>query len=346
MKRRLASRLNASLLLDIRVITTRENLAKSICAFGIHAVVCSMLAEINHDRQIGIEIEVVVPIIGVGENRDVQRLIAEVLTNHGIQSFSRGYTHQPVPAGSKFAIEHDVSLRDESRYAGLRWSKIEAKTAPMTWDEIEQVLPPALDIIRYVGSRANYSCGLHVHHHLPEAEQRPEVVRNLQHLWWRFHPIMYALVAPSRKSNQYCRPPQIEDAKRFDRVYSYASLCRELQHVDRYHGLNFANLANRDRMTVEWRIYGGTTEWEKIKAWVLATQRWTEHAVKRSCHFKAETIANTQQGLNSLLMTTGLKPNSRIYRKVDKELRQVGRFLLKRWKHFNLPRDFKKKAVA
>ena len=305
-----------------------------------------MLAEINPGRQIGIEIEVVVPIIGIGENRDVQRLIAEVLTNHGIQSHSRGYTHQPVPAGSKFAIEHDVSLRDESRYAGLRWSKIEAKTSPMTWDEIEQVLPPALDIIKYVGARANYSCGLHVHHHLPEAEQRPEVVRNLQHLWWRFHPVMYALVAPSRKSNQYCRPPQIEDARRFDRVYLFASICRELQSVDRYHGLNLTNLAKQDRMTVEWRLHGGTTEWEKVKAWVLATQRWTEHAVKRSCHLKPEPVPNSQQGLNALLTTTGLKPNSRIYNKVDKELRQVGRLLLKRWKHFNLPQEIKPKAVA
>jgi len=346
MKRRLASRLSAFLLLDIRVSTTRENLTKSICASDIHAVVCSMQAGINHDRRIGIEIEVVVPIIGVGENRDVQRLIAEVLTNHGIQSFSRGYTHQPVPTGSKFAIEHDVSLRDESRYAGLRWSRIEAKTAPMTWNEVEQVLPPALDIIRYVGSRANYSCGLHVHHHLPEAEQRPEVVRNLQHLWWRFHPVIYALVAPSRKSSQYCRPPQIEDAKRFDRVYSYASLCRELQSVDRYHGLNLTNLAKQDRMTVEWRLHGGTTEWEKIKAWVLATQRWTEHAVKRSCHLKPEPVPNSQQGFNALLTTTGLKPNSRIYRKVEKDLRGVGRYLLRRWKHFNLPEEIKPKAVA
>jgi len=346
MKRRLASRLRALSRLDIRGITTRQNLTKSICAFGIRTVVCSMQASINHDRKIGIEIEVVVPIIGVGENRDVQRLIAEVLTNHGIQSHSRGYTHQPVPSGCKIAVEHDVSLRDESRYAGLRWSKIEAKTAPMTWGEIERILPPALDIIRYVGARANYSCGLHVHHHLPEADKHPEVVRNLQHLWWRFHQVMYGLVPPSRKMNQYCRPPQIENAKCFDKVKSYAALCRELNNMDRYHGLNFASLGNRDRMTVEWRMHSGTTDWEKIKTWVLATQRWTEHAVKRSCHFKAEPVANSQPALNSLLATTGLKPNSRIYRKVDKELRQVGRFLLKRWKHFNLPRDFKKKAVA
>ena len=29
------------------------------------------------------------------------------------------------------------------------------------------------------------------------------------------------------------------------------------------------------------------------------------------------------------------KPNSRIYPKVGKELRQVGKFLLRRWKQFN-----------
>jgi hypothetical protein len=177
-------------------------------------------------------------------------------------------------------------------------------------------------------------------------QQRPEVVRNLQHLWWRFHPVMYGVVPLSRKSNQYCRPPQQSDAKRFDKAKSYAALCRELNSVDRYQGLNLTNLANRDRMTAEWRIHSGTTDWAKIKAWVLATQRWTEHAVKRSCHFKAEPVSNTLAGLNALMTTTGLKPNSRIYMKVDKELRETGRFLLKRWKHFNSPRDFEKKAVA
>ncbi len=245
-----------------------------------------------------------------------------------------------------FAIEHDVSLRDESRYDGLRWSKIEAKTAPMTWEEIERVVPAALNIIIYVGSRCNSSTGLHVHHHLPEVEQHPQVVRNLQHLWWRFNQVMYGLVAPSRTANQYCRHPRWPEGNQFDKVSSYAALCRELNNIDRYQGLNLTNLADQNRMTVEWRIHGGTTDWTKIKAWVLATQRWIEHAVKRSCHYRPELVANTQAGLNSLLTTTGLKPNSRIYSKVDKELRQVGRFLLKRWKHFNPLRNCEKKDVA
>ncbi len=132
----------------------------------------------------------------------------------------------------------------------------------------------------------------------------------------------------------------------FDSTGSYEALCCKLNRVDRYAGLNVANLNYDHRMTVEWRIHGGTTDWEKIKAWVLATQRWTEHAIARSCHYKPQPIPNTLAGLNALLVTTGLKSNSRIYNKVQKELREVGRFLVRRWKHFNLPQDYKSKAAA
>lgn len=301
-----------------------------------------MEADINLTRKIGIEIEIVVPIIGRGESIDVQSLIAQVLTNQGMPAVARGYTQQDVPDGCLFTVEHDMSLRDESRYAGLRWSRIELKTAAVNWPEIERVLPPALEIIKYVGARVNVSCGLHVHHHLPEALERPTVVRNLQHFWWRFHEVLFGLVSPSRKTNQYCRPPTEDQATLFDKVRTYEDLCDELDGCSRYGGLNFVNLANRYRMTVEWRFHSGTTDWSKIRAWVLATQRWVEHAASRSCHHRAQPAANTRAGLNALLLSTGLKPNSRIYRKIDKELRGVGRFLLRRWKHFNQPEESKK----
>ncbi len=311
------------------------------CALGTLRYSKHMESQINFNRKIGIEIEFVAPIIGRGTNRDVQELLSQVLTNHGIQSCSRGYTHLPLPRGCQLAVEHDASLLDESRYRGLSWSKLEVKTSPMLWEEVERVLPEALDVIRYVGARVNASCGLHVHHHFPEAEHKPQVVRNLQHLWWRFHRIMYGLVASSRQSHMYCRPPQRNEATIFDNCTSYASLREKLRGWERYNGLNLVNLANPDRMTVEWRIHGGTTDWSKIRAWVMATQRWVEHAVKRSCHFKAEPIDNTQTGLNALLVTTGLKSNSRIYRKVSKDLREIAKYLLKRWKQFNQGQDSK-----
>lgn len=280
------------------------------------------------------------------ENFDVQQLMSSVLTAQGLRACARSYTHQPIPQGTLFAVEHDSSIRDEQRYAGISWAKVELKTAPLTWSDLARVLPPALDIVDYLGARTNVSTGLHVHHHLPEVVEHPEVVRNLMHLWWRFHRVIYGLVAPSRRQNQYCKAPSAEDATRFDGIASYSRLAAKLARCDRYMGVNLTNLVSHERQTVEWRLHGGTTDWNKIKAWVLATQRWTEHAVARSCHYRPEPVANTQGGLNALLVATGLKPNSRIYHKVEKDLRQVGRFLLKRWKRFNAPEENKSNAIA
>ena len=84
--------------------------------FRHDALYCSVESEINVNRKIGIEIEFVAPIIGRGTNHDVQELLAQVLTNDGIQACSRGYTQPPLPSGLQLAVEPDGSLRDESRY--------------------------------------------------------------------------------------------------------------------------------------------------------------------------------------------------------------------------------------
>lgn len=293
-----------------------------------------MIAELS-DRLIGVEIEVAVPIVGTGATSDVQTLMARILKNHGIPSHVRPYNRTPIPQGCDLAIECDSSIQGEQRYAGMSWSQIEIKTRPMNYADLQRVLPPALDIIRYLGARSTPSCGLHVHHNLPEAASHPKIVRNLQHLWWRYHKVIYGLVAPSRHSNTYCRPPQQNDAVRFDACHNFEQLRHKLDGCDRYSGLNLTNLTDVNRRTVEWRVHNGTTDWNKIGSWVLATQRWTVHAIHRSCQYRPEPVANSQAGLNSLLITTGLKPNNRVYQKVDKELRQAGRFLLRRWKHFN-----------
>lgn len=303
------------------------------------------------DRKLGVEIECVVPIIGRGDNSDVQELLAQVLSNHGVAAVARGYSHSQIPAGCKIVVEHDSSLRDESKYEGLRWSKIEVKTAPMTYRELEQVLPTTLEIVNYFGARVNASCGLHVHHHLPEALDRPQVVRSLQHLWFRMYKVMFGVVAPSRKSNTYCIAPRPEEARLYDNNTTYRKLCEKLYRANRYSGLNLTNLTNQERLTVEWRIHHGSTDAKKILNWVLATQRWVEHAVARNCHLREQPMPNTREGMNALLVTTGLKGNSRIYSKVDKELRQVGKYLLRRWKGFNMPDERKagrqtKAAVA
>ncbi|HRY71327.1 MAG TPA: amidoligase family protein [Phycisphaerae bacterium] len=287
------------------------------------------------DRRMGLELEFVVPVIGTGETRDVQELLARILTNQGIPSHVRPYSHAMIPVGFDLCVEHDSSLTGDTRYSGITWAQVEVKTRPMTYPEVARVLPPALDVIRYLGARITTSCGFHVHHDLSEIVERPQIARNLQHLWWRYHRVMYGMVAPSRHNNRYCRPPERDQATRFDNCRTYELLCQRLTRCDRHVGLNLTNVANPSRRTVEWRLHGGTIEWPKVKNWVLATQRWVEHACQRSCQYRPVPSPNARSGLDALLLSTGLRPNSRIYAKVDTELRTVGRYLLRRWKHFN-----------
>lgn len=305
-----------------------------------------MEATINATRKIGVEVEFVLPIIGQGSNIDVQRLLADVLTRQGLPAVCRGYSHNPLPPETLLAVEHDSSLRDEERFSGVSWAKVELKTAPLPWAELERVMPPALEIVNYLGARVNVSCGLHVHHHLPECVENPQVVRNLQHAWWRIHPVVFGLVATSRRNNQYCRRPTHDEAVQFDGVRSYERLCQKLRRLDRYASLNFVNLLTPERMTVEFRVHQGSLDWQKLRAWVLFTQRLIEHAVARSCQFTPEPLKNSREGLNAMLITVGLKPNNRVYQKIDKDLRQVGRYLLKRWRHFNQPQDKQKAEIV
>jgi hypothetical protein len=119
------------------------------------------------NRLIGVEIEAVIPIIGAGQNQDVQQLLASVLSNHGLPAVARPYSHQPLPSGCLLVVEHDSSLRDESRFAGIRWAKIEIKTAPLPWPEIERSCRrPWRSRITWEPNK--HPTGMPVHVHLPK----------------------------------------------------------------------------------------------------------------------------------------------------------------------------------
>jgi hypothetical protein len=96
-------------------------------------------------RRLGIELEtVLVNTTGRGDTRDVQDVIARVLTSEGIPSVVRPYSRDSIPEGFDLAIEHDSSLRGEQRYSNISWAQVEIKTRPMTFGELERILPPAL----------------------------------------------------------------------------------------------------------------------------------------------------------------------------------------------------------
>ena len=297
--------------------------------------VAMLSSELNRDsRRLGCEFEVAVPMVGGEESNAVRKLIAQVLSANGVPALARGYSHRPVPEGADVCIEYDSSVRGESRYRGIRWVSIEAKTRILNgMNDWERVVPKMLDILRYLGARVNSSCGHHVHVELSEARERPTVIRSLYNTLHRNENLIYGHVPPSRNSNSYCRRlPDMPSRLANCRIMSCFK--NELQQLPRESGTNWKHMWGV-HPRIEYRYASSTLNVEKARHWARLMLRMTDHACARTCKATKVQLANERPDLDKMLTTLGLKVNSRVYSKVDPELRDTGRYLLKRWKQLN-----------
>jgi hypothetical protein len=294
-----------------------------------------LIATVNRTRRIGCEYEATVPLVGTGSGHDVQRTLASVLSANGLRSIARGYSHDPLPPGADLAVEYDSSVQGETRYRGVTWHSIEIKTRVLTGiDDWERVVPKTLDIAQYMGARVNASTGHHVHLGLPEVIDRPRVIRSLTALVARAEPVIYGLLAPSRRLNNYCMPlaGRLPDLRPCKTVADYRE---RLLGVSRYYGCNLTH-ATGDSPRVEYRWHQGTLDAAKARHWLRFLLQLTEHAVTRNCQALAEPLVNDRQGFERLATAIGLRVNSKIYRQVSPELVETAGYLLRRWKQFNV----------
>ena len=293
-----------------------------------------LTADIDRSRRIGTEFEFALPQIGSGDGGDVRRTLAEILTANGQPAVARGYSHRPLPAGIDLAIEYDASVRGESRYSGIRWQSVELKTRILEGiDDWERIVPKALSICRYLGGRVNASTGHHVHIAMPEVRQHPTAFRSLYNTLHRYEALIYGLVAPSRRSGSYARP-MLDRPGLLNGCSSLSSISRAMQGHPRTSGFNAIHLFDSSPRW-ESRYHGGTLDAEKARHWLRLMLRLTDHACLRTCKAAKSQLPNDRQSLDKMLVTIGLKVNSRVYAKVSPELRETGRFLLARWKNLN-----------
>jgi hypothetical protein len=291
-------------------------------------------ATLNRTRRIGCEYEMTVPLVGTGNGSDVQRTFASVLTANGVRAVARGYSHEPVPATADVCVEYDSSVQGETRYAGITWHSVEIKTRILNGiDDWERVVPKMLDIARYMGARVNQSTGHHVHVSLPEVVERPRVIRSLTALVARVEPVVFGVVAPSRRRSQYCLPlgsalPDLSACK------TLADYHQRLFGVSRYYGLNLTHVTGTSPR-VEYRWHQGTLDPAKARHWLRFLLQLTQHAVTRNCQSLAQPLANDRQGFERMATAIGLRVNSKIYRAVSPELSETASYLLRRWKHFH-----------
>lgn len=292
-----------------------------------------LTAEINRSRRIGVEFEMTVPLVGSGSGADVQRVLATVLNANGVRAASRGYSHEPVPANADVCVESDASVRGETRYQGIAWHPVEIKTRILSGiDDWERVVPKMLDIAKYMGARVNASTGHHVHLSLEEASDSPKCIRSLINLFTRIEPIVFRLLAPSRRSNSYCAAmgstPDLKSCK------TLADFHQRLFGTSRYSGLNLTHVTGTSPR-VEFRHHQGTLDASKARHWLRFLLQVTQHAVTRNCQSFDEPLTNDRDGFERMATAIGLRVNSKIYRKVSPELSETASYLLRRWKHFN-----------
>jgi hypothetical protein len=258
------------------------------------------------------------------------------LSQNGIRACSRGYSHAPVPTNCDVVVEQDSSIVGESRYQGVRWAQVEVKTRILHgMADWEQVVPKTLEILRYCGGRITPSCGHHLHIGFPELKDDTTNVRSLWNLIHRFEPVIFGLVAPSRRGNNYCRPlPPV--SKYLHGANSVRTIKQRLSHFNRYHGLNLTHLFS-DSPRIEMRYSHSTLDPAKARHWARLCTRLVDHAVTRTCQAAPAPLPNDRKSLERLLVTVGLKANSKVYNQIQPELRETGRWVLKRWKQFNGP---------
>lgn len=295
-----------------------------------------LTAELNRNRRIGVEHEMWFPrLTRNGSNHDYQQMIADVLTQNGIRAVARGYSHETLPANIDVAVEHDGSIEGSSPFIGVNAIQVEVKTRILNgYDDWERIVPKTLDICKYLGARVNRSTGHHIHLSFDEVRAEPRKIRSLYNVLHRFEPVILGLLPPSRRANRYCRPMP-DRAKLLHGCKTLGCFARVLSDMDRYHGLNWSHVCDA-APRVEFRYHSGTLEAAKARHWLRFCLQMVQHAVNRNCQAASKQIDSDRRGLESMFLTCGFKCNHGIYATVSPELRQTGKYLLKRWKALNL----------
>ena len=204
----------------------------------------------------GIEIETISKL----NINDISISISELIGEDRVDLLNHSYHSHDI---NKWGVERDVSLKPSNLYPYA----MEIITPPLRIHELGELKT----VMNTLSSKitANSSCGLHVHVEVKEIN----TVKNILRIWRKFEDQIIQVFAVSRKDNGFCnRINKISPQKMFGMKYG------------RRYMVNCTPWTARS--TIEFRGHNGTTNYIKIKRWVL----FCLSLVKKAMETDEETI--------------------------------------------------------
>ncbi len=223
----------------------------------------------NRNRTFGIEIEGLSPL--------TRNDLARSLETFGIRCVYEGYNHR---RRNHWKIVTDGSICEDRGTVGF-----ELVSPPLRGVEGLEEIRKVCKALQQIGCRVNRSCGLHVHH--DASDYTVESFKNLYAIYIRYEAAIDELVSESRRGqrNGYCASlggeQGLERVKNVKEMYQLT--CNAFP--SRYVKLNCQSYEIHG--TVEFRQHQGTTDGEKIVAWVVFTQMLVERAVAGKIRMKS-----------------------------------------------------------
>lgn len=193
---------------------------------------------------------------GMGQDTAV-----DVLNMAGIEARNDGYHHQ---RRDYWRVTEDSSVNAEG---------CEMVTPVLTHTRDLPVVKQAVRRIMLAGALIDSSCGIHVHHGLPQAGslRRTKVVAEAVAHYAAWQPIINKLIVPSRLERDNYGRAMSGPGRWYQNIRSNASqLARWADWQDRYEAVNLNAISAHG--TLEFRQHHASLDGEEIADWVSFTQ--------------------------------------------------------------------------
>lgn len=221
----------------------------------------------NEQRTFGVEMEF---FLKQGTRMEAVRKVIRAVQNKGVDVVWENYTHRTT---RHWKLVYDASVA----YEGL-----EIVSPILKGREGLAELKKVTEALDEVGAKINRSCGLHIHHDASDFTLKS--FKNIYGMYARFEDTIDSMLAPSRRrsNNRMCKSPRT-NLEQLKQASSVDDIVGQI-YRDRYIKLNCQSF--RRHGTIEFRQHQGTTNYEKLEAWIVLTQMMVERSAKATVQLK------------------------------------------------------------